>query len=599
MPIWLRRVALLLSFRRSIQGKIFIVFSLVILSALVLVSLVIYYNLTNNIKRNAIQYVTDSVRRADENVNVLVQDASKLMALVVTNQESVINVLQSGSSEVSLEGFRDQRKIESFLSYLIAYKSQINRISVVSVPADRIFYEGFPYVDRTLLNHELVSQIVAAPAEKIFIRQNFNGREETVTIGRKIVHNRQTIGVVMIDLNYGILSNNYNIQPSEDSRIYVMSDSGELIYGSSSKANGEEAALLKEQTRGSGVREAKLGGRSHLIVSSRSDSTGWTTVGMIPLQALMKDSVTLRSQIIQVVALVYMAVLLVSIAVASHITRNLRRLHSAMRWVQEGNFFVTADISAKDEVGQFYRMFQKMLERLRELMEDIKLRERLKREAELTALQAQIRPHFLYNSLNTIKYMAALNGTRNIEEVSGSLIELLRGVLGNTKEFIPLREELSYVQSYVTIQRYKYADRFRIHFEIDPHMLDIPVLKLTLQPLVENALTHGVGSLLEGGSIMVKAYADGGELVLEVGDNGIGMTQEEMDAAMRTGTIQDQFRKGGMGLRNVNERIRMVYGQAYGVRLYSRPDAFTKAEIRIPIPTDRGEITHAERTAGG
>ncbi|MFC5649962.1 hypothetical protein ACFPYJ_12685 [Paenibacillus solisilvae] len=261
MSIWLRRIALVLSFRRSIQGKIFIVFSLVILSALVLVGLVIYYNLTNNIKRNAIHYVTDSIRRADENVNVVVQDASRLLALVVTNEDSVINVLQSGNPEVSLAGFRDQKKIDNFLSYLIAYKSSINRISVVSVQGGKIFYEGFPYVDRTTLNNELVSQIVKAPAEKMFISQNYNGREETVTIGRKIVHNRKTIGVVMIDLNYGILSNNYNIRPSEDSGIYVMNDSGEFIYRSSPDPGVKSLPLLRESAGASGVREAKLGGK--------------------------------------------------------------------------------------------------------------------------------------------------------------------------------------------------------------------------------------------------------------------------------------------------------------------------------------------------
>jgi two-component system sensor histidine kinase YesM len=596
---WLKRIAVLLSFRRSIQGRIFAAFSLVILAALALVGLVVYYHMTNTIQRNATDYVADSFRRADENTGIVIQDASRLMALVVTNQEIVIPVLLSGNSEVSLEGFLDQKRMDSFLSYLIAYKSNIKRITVASAIDGRVFYEGHPYQDRLSLDWGLMEEIWLAPAEKIFIKHTRIGREDAVTLGRKIVHNRQTIGVVMIDLNYDLLRNNYNIRPSEDSSIYVLDENGEVVFRQSADDNEAEmnGKLLREAMAVDGVREMGHGGSRQLVVSLKAESTGWTTVGIIPQRALMKDSFTLGQRIVQAVVLVYLAVLLVSIAVASHITRNLRQLYNAMKRVQEGNFFVTANITAQDEVGQFYRMFQSMLGRIRELMDGLKQREALKREAELAALQAQIRPHFLYNSLNTIKYLAALNGARNIEEVSSSLIEMLRGVLGHTNEFIPLREELSYVRSYLTIQRYKYADRFQVVYEIDDQLLDAPVLKLILQPLVENALTHGIGSLPDHGSIWVKAFRDGTELVLEVGDNGVGMTAAQMEAALRTDTLRDGFREGGMGIRNVNERIRMVYGPAYGVRLYSRPHIFTKAEIRIPIA--KGENGIAERFVGG
>lgn len=595
LAIW-RRIGSLFSYRRSIQGRIFVVFSLVILAALVLVGLVVYYHMTSTIKRNAIDYVTDSIRRADENMNVAIQDANRLMAIAVTNTDVVIPVLQSGHSEVSIEGFQDQKKINNFLSYLIAYKSNIKRIAVVSAIDDRIFYEGLPYMDRLNLDQELVEQIRNEQDGKLFIRRTTSGSQQAVTLGRKIIHNRMTVGVVMIDLNYELLSNNYNIRPSDDSELWVVGEDGDVVFNLSGQREILSGELLRDSAARAGVREITISGKSHLLVSRTSESTGWTTIGVIPLPALMQDSLLLGQKIVQVVVLVYLAVVFVSIGLASHITRNLRRLHNAMKRVQEGNFFVTADIPAKDEVGQFYRMFQSMLERIRELMEGVKQREAAKREAELAALQAQIRPHFLYNSLNTIKYMASLNGTRNIEEVSGSLIEMLRGVLGNTKEFIPLREELSYVGSYLTIQRYKYADRFTVAYEIDETLLDTPVLKLTLQPLVENALTHGIGSLPDNGSILIKAYRDGNELVLEVGDNGVGMEPERIEASLRADTLKEGYRSGGMGIRSVNERIILAYGSPYGVKLYSRPGAFTKAEIRMPI--EKGENGNVEHSVG-
>ncbi|MDF2959424.1 MAG: sensor histidine kinase [Paenibacillus sp.] len=587
---WIRKLVLVTSFKKSIQGKVFAAFSLLILSALLLVGFVIYYNLTNNIKKNATNYVTDSIRRADENVNVVLKDANHLLALVVTNQENVIDILRSDNYEISMEWFMEQKQINSFLSYLIAYKSHINRISVVGTNG-KIFSVGAPYMDRTNLNESLIQQIIQDPGQKAFIKRNNNGREETVTIARTIKYNRVPVGVVMIDLNDKIIQSNYDIRPSNDSYVYVLDSHGEYLYQSASKT-GENAgnlldiegeALLKRLLNTNQVQEEAIGGVKHLVVSSTSEFTGWTTVGIIPEHTLVKDSVVLRNQIIQLVLLVYVAVLLVSIAVTSHITKNLRRLRNSMKRVQEGSFIATTHITSEDEVGQLSHVFQSMLYRLRESMNEIKQRERLKREAELTALQAQIRPHFLYNSLNTIKYMASLNHAGNIEEVSSSLIELLRGVLGNTNEFITLREELHYVQSYINIQKYKYADRFSVHYQVSPDLLDTPVLKLILQPLVENAVTHGVGSIREKGVISVKAFLEDGLVKFEVTDNGIGMTAEQIHHALETNTLQERFRSGGMGIRNVNERIQMVYGPRYGIQIFSRPNAFTKAEITIPL----------------
>lgn len=597
MKARLRSIAFLLSYKKSIQGKVFVAFSLVLLTALTLVGFVIYYTLTNNIKTNAIDYVTDSIRRADDNLGLTLQDAGHLLSLVVTNQENVIHVLRSEHYEVSLEWFMEQKQLDSFLSYLIAYKSHINRISVVGTNG-KIFFEGAPYLDRQNVNRELVGQILDSPDNKMFIKQNHNGREKTVTLGRTIKYDREAIGVVMIDLNFGVIRSNYDIRPSEDSHIYVLDADGEYVYHSNADPDtasdseavrepGDEwSALLKELSNTNQVQEVRLDGQKHLVVSSTSSDTGWTTVGIIPEHALLKGALDLRRQIAQLVLLVAIAVLLVSIGVTSRITKNLRRLRNMMNRVQEDNFAIGAPIASEDEVGQLYRVFADMLGRLKQSMDDIKHREGLKREAELTALQAQIRPHFMYNSLNTIKYMAGMNNAKNIEEVAGSLIELLRGVLGNTREFIPLREELQVVQSYLNIQKYKYADRFAVHYQVEPELLDLEVLKLTVQPLVENAVTHGVGAIREQGFITVKVYRENRTVKIEVSDNGIGMLPEQIERALRTDSLHEPYRRGGLGIRNVNERIKLVYGSEYGVRLFSRPDAFTKAEITIPFPQE-------------
>jgi two-component system sensor histidine kinase YesM len=224
-----------------------------------------------------------------------------------------------------------------------------------------------------------------------------------------------------------------------------------------------------------------------------------------------------------------------------------------------------------------------MVGRLKGLMEDIRTGEKQKREAELAALQAQISPHFLYNALNTIKFMSRMRGAANIEEVASSIIGLLRGVLGNTREFVPLREELDYVNSYIRIQRYKYFQPFLVNLQIEPEALDCVIPKLLLQPLVENAVIHGIGPLSQGGYVSVKAYCGTDGLKLEVTDNGVGMTQEQIEQAMQGHSPDRNHQFSGIGLSNVKERVALLYGEPYDLKIFSEPGVYTTAELLLPI----------------
>jgi two-component system sensor histidine kinase YesM len=202
----------------------------------------------------------------------------------------------------------------------------------------------------------------------------------------------------------------------------------------------------------------------------------------------------------------------------------------------------------------------------------------------MAVLQAQIRPHFLYNSLNTVKYLAKLNGVPNIVEVSESLIELMRGVLGNSNEFLSLQEELQYVRSYVNIEKYKYVEPVHVNIEIEnEELLQCRVLKLMLQPIVENAIIHGIASAEHGGLVLIRVYEEQKELRLEVRDNGKGMSNEQIEALFEVKKSETYTRFSGMGVRNVHERIVRLYGEPYGVFLYSEPDKYTKVEIRFPL----------------
>ncbi|CAM4445134.1 MAG: sensor histidine kinase [Paenibacillus macerans] len=571
----------------SIQAKIFIAFGLLSLFSIVSVTGIVYVNMRETIKANAITSVSDSIRQADESLNVMLKEIDRLNTVAATNKNTVIDTVLSPSEEISYEWFQEQKRITEFLSGLIDYKPYISRIAVIGLNG-KVFFAGGPWIDRTFLETKTMDYMLQNGERHAYFKQG--GPTDAISVGRVLRYNRETIGVVMVDLNYDFIRNTYGVKPTADSILYVLDEQNELVYRSDSaplslSPQMEKTIYARPASAGPSelAAEQNIDGKSYIVVTRRSDFTGWTTRALIPLDSLLSESVRVRNLMVEVSVVVFIAVLIGTLQMSSRTTLHIRRLKTMMTRVKDGNLdFPKTEIGTKDEIGELYRVFISMVDELKRLMEGIRVSEQAKREAELTALQAQIRPHFLYNALNTIKYLAKLNGAPNIEEVSGALIELMRGVLGNSNEFLTVREELDYVSCYVSIVKYRFMNPIPVHMQIeDDALLECRVLKLMLQPIVENALMHGLGAAASGGFVLIRVYGEEGDLKIEVMDNGRGMTREQIDALLgKKGEIPSRF--SGMGVRNVHERIARMYGEPYGVKLYSEEGLYTKVEIRFP-----------------
>ncbi|MEF2965472.1 sensor histidine kinase [Paenibacillus sp. M1] len=573
----------------GIQGKIFMAFGLLSLLSIVTITAIIYINMRETIKHNAITSVADSIRQADESLNLMLEEIDRLNTIAVTNKNTVIDTVLSPSEEISYEWFLEQKRINEFLSSLIDYKPYISRIAVIGLNG-KVFFTGNPWIDRNFLKTETMEFMLNNGERHAYLKQS--GTSDAISVGRVIRYNRETIGVVMVDLNYDFIRNTYGVKPTADSVLYVLDERMELVYRSDSAPASispqmEKTIYANPQATGTiqEAKEQKIDGKSYIVVSRRSEHTGWITRALIPLDSLLSESVKIRNLIVEVSVIVFIAVLIGSLQMSSRTTLHIRRLKTMMMRVKDGNLsFPKTEINTKDEIGELYRVFISMVDELKRLMEDIRISEQAKHEAELTALQAQIRPHFLYNSLNTIKYLAKLNGVPNIEEVSGSLIELMRGVLGNSNEFLTVREELDYVNCYVSIVKYKYMGPIPVHIQVeDDALLDCRVLKLMLQPIVENAILHGIGPSAKGGFILIRVYGEREDLLIEIMDNGPGMSQEKMHSLLEeSGRKESPSRFSGIGVRNVHERICRMYGEPYGIKLFSEEGLYTKVEIRFP-----------------
>lgn len=281
---------------------------------------------------------------------------------------------------------------------------------------------------------------------------------------------------------------------------------------------------------------------------------------------------------------IVMGALVIGITITRSITIPISRLCKVTKRVSAGDFSVRAEVNASGEISTLTDSFNSMIIRMGEFVERITREERNLRDTELKLLQAQVNPHFLYNTLDAIIWLAEAKQTEQVVSMVSSLSNFFRTTLSKGKDYIKVSEELSHIKSYLEIQQFRYRDIMEYEVNIPEELYDYSILKLTLQPIVENALYHGIKNKREKGKIIVNGILQNGKLIFTVSDNGIGMQKEQLvrlQKDIEEGNV-DTREKGGFGLVNVEERIDLNYGKEYGLTFDSEYGVGTRATITIP-----------------
>ncbi|MBO5208179.1 MAG: sensor histidine kinase [Lachnospiraceae bacterium] len=286
-----------------------------------------------------------------------------------------------------------------------------------------------------------------------------------------------------------------------------------------------------------------------------------------------------------VLLVIIVGVVIVAVVLSDSITKPIRKLCDVTKQISEGDFSVRAETTTKDEVSQLTESINEMSEHLEIMVNQIKEDERKMRYAELRLLQEQINPHFLYNTLDTIVWLIEGNSSEQAVDMVMSLSAFFRLVLSHGQEFISIKEEELHIRSYLEIQQVRYHDILDYEIAIDPQLYPYKILKLTLQPLVENALYHGIKYKRAKGKITISGsmIQEEGEnkICLLVEDNGVGMEPEELERLQKEITRPCKETESGFGLANVNERIRMNFGMEYGMTIMSKKGEGTKVQVVI------------------
>ena len=361
---------------------------------------------------------------------------------------------------------------------------------------------------------------------------------------------------------------------------YLMDTGGNIVYHPQqqliySDLKTEDTAYIAALEDGSYV-------EGSIIYTVKTLNNGqWRLVGVSFLQEFLTESLRHLGNILLLIAgLVLLATLAVSAVMSASLSRPLRELESSMEQFEEDADHFSYDPPRRGirEVRHLSASFRELVLKMQQLMKTVREEEVNLRKTELRALQAQINPHFLYNTLDSISWMCEQGKNAEAVQMVNALARLFRISISRGHELIPIRSELMHAESYLEIQAYRYKNQFTWSIDAEECCLDYLCHKITLQPIIENAIYHGLNGLVDDGEIRVTVRDDGEDILFTVSDNGSGMTDEQISAIMQ----KDRSDRAGIGIKNVNDRLTIYFGPAYGIQILSEPDQGTSVFIRMP-----------------
>lgn len=438
---------------------------------------------------------------------------------------------------------------------------------------------------------EAVRLLSDSSGEKVWVKDSSTGKQNILFAKEDIDKNTlEKTGDIIFVLPYNwfqLLSSRSALAEKAD--IAVLNDKDRMIM-----ADGEKTGKLLDFTKENYLERVKFKkflfqNTLYAVSNIESVDRQWHILIFIPMPELQKNLTYLKVFIFLFCLGTIIIAFWLAFLFASNLTKNIALLEKSMNKVEKGDFSVLIHPVSYDEIGMLALRFNYMTERIHNLIDTVYKEQVEKQKAKYQMLVAQINPHFLYNTLGSIRWLANKNGQPDIEAMVGALIHLLRSS-SHEDSFVTVGDEVNNVKNYIILQKFRYENRFQIRYEIASSVEPCYMLKLVVQPLVENALYHGIDMVRGDGLIEVRAFPKGKKLIVEVEDNGVGMDPETMGSILKNSEKEKRFGFNGIGIHNVNDRIRLFYGPDYGLSYKSSQGKGTTAVVEMPLIFQASEV---------
>ena len=581
-------------YNRSIRNSIFIYFTITSLVAVLLIVISIYSRLSSQLYDTVKQENVSLVNRVDSSMEVYLRNIMKLSDTIYYGIIKNTNLSEDSIGEKLTLLYNNNKEQVSNIA-LISKEGE--PISVV--PAAR-FRKNFKAEDEewfvNALNKTENIHFTLPHVQKMFEKGD-NGYNWVISMSRAVeitVGGSTEQAVLLIEMAYqGLEEVLDEVTLGNGGYIYLMDSNGDIIWHP--KFELIASGRVKENNLvatgyDDGSREEVFNGTRQTVVTKTVGYTGWKLVGVIKGTGISLNMLKTRLFIVFVILLIIFIVILINSYISFRVTNPIRELEKSVKELEEGNLDADIYMGGSYEVQHLGKSVQDMKFRIKGLMQDIVNEHEEKRKSEFDSLQAQINPHFLYNTLDIIVWQIENEKQSEAVHTVTALARFFRLSLGKGKNIVTVKDEIDHVKNYLMIQHMRFKNKFDYEFDIAEDVLELPSLKLMLQPLVENAIYHGMEFMDGDGLIMVKAWQEENELYLSVVDNGLGMTEDKVETILTGKSSSGNGRGSGIGVKNVNERIKLYFGEAYGITIDSEPDEGTTVIIHLPAKDEKESL---------
>ena len=575
----------------NLKQKIIVSFLVVIFFALVVLVVSVDIFFTRTTTDLAYKYTLQGIEQVITNIESHMGYAENLIDMI-SKDYNILEFLSWNNYRRDAAGNATRANMRNVLTNIVETSVDIIGIAVVNSNGFYLSNELYLNSPDSVLEDDWYQNCIQS--KKLTVSRpkddrgfqyyyNISTMDNIVSIAKPVYLPNSTVpaGAVLVDININFIQRNLANDPwSQTGFVYILGHDGDVII---SPVNSVMPRIKQSWfDANDSVFQKKINNQLYEFVYAKSPLAEWTAVGFFSLDSVLKPVTDFRIYMLFIFLFAALSATTVFSLFSRTIVNPILSLNALMRQAAAGDLNVRFNAKHTDEIGELGRSFNIMVKETSNLIEIVKAEQLSKRKAELQVLQEQIKPHFLYNTFDTIHWIAKSCGAHEIVEIVRALTTILRVGLSRGRDSILLQNELDHAESYLTIQKIRYGEKLSYKISAPEHCRELAVQKLILQPLIENALYHGIKNRRDNGRLLVKVGILENRLVLSVIDNGPGIRDERL-MKLKESLENGNDKRVGYGLFNVNERIRISYGAEYGVRLFSKPGFYTRVEIHHPI----------------
>lgn len=586
-------------YKLNILQRLLFYFLIVIIVSVSIVSVQIYSQASTEIRQQQSDYLEYIVRNATYQTNLFIQDF-EYTTLPLINNDRIKNFLEIADND-RLEYYYHHIDIKKMMNDLLIQNEDINLVFLIGENRKSILSDGRLTLDEeessfNNIYNNLLKTTPESGATNITLNKSLNKDKYVLTMTRNVRGRRSFVpmGVLGLEIEATALAKLWDITKLKNrALLWIFDENNRIVYHPSEQWLGKEIdeSLKQHFISNEGTFNGMWETEKMTFYYDKLPETNWTLVAMSPQQKIYEPLAGLNEKVITAIIISLLIALVLSIGFANSIVKPLRKVQKGMKQTEEGDWVKITPLKGTDEISSVVLSYNMMIDKLANLLKnltDAELRNHRvsfeKQSIEFQALQAQINPHFLHNTLETMNAYATINNEIEISEMTVALSQMFRYAVHNL-EVVTIEEEIEHVNNFLVIAKHRFQQEVKVQFDIDPRLYNEEIVKLTMQPLVENAIHHGLKKNKDKGELIIRVSKNECLLKVEINDNGSGITPERLEELRRAMKQKDNNQiqhTMGIGLSNVNRRIQLIFGDRYGLHIYSELGQGTTVIMEIP-----------------